>query len=384
MKITDESLPSPPPQIKNGKNFISAFDDRNFVDQEKLEETTLNNTISSSSISGQRTELFNNGNFVAEQQHQQQQQQQDEEAYQTITPPPPQYFDPFETVIPDEELVSPSPPPPPPLNEPEFQSKHSFEETAKPFEPEPEPTKTSQRKYSFERRLSTQDSINDVGQPNENAVGIINDAFDDGTIEHGIQHEQQLPSENIEEPQDVNEEPQDVNEEPQDVNEETQEVYEPMNTVEPPNENEAEMIHEDPFDTSMFDSVAFDRFNENFESQTTKTKTKATYDPFASPLKSVKKGKDEEQSGFDSFDPFSKPNFKVPKNTPLKTAKVESKDSFDDYDDNENIKIVIKAKMKDKIDSGNNAIPAPLLPPPPKIVRPTLEGMKYNFYKIKF
>ena len=367
MKITDESLPSPPPQIKNGKNFISAFDDRNFVDQENLEETKLNNTISSSSISGQQTELYKNDNFVVEQQ----QQQQDEEAYQTITPPPPQYFDPFETVVPDEELVSPSPPPPPPLNEPEFQSKHSFEETAKPFEPEPEPTKTSQRKYSFERHLSTQDSINDVGQPNENAVGIINDAFDDATIEHDI-HEQKLPSENIEEPQ------------PQDVNEETQEVYEPMNTVEPPNEIEAEMIHEDPFDTSKFDSAAFDRFNETFESQTTETKTKTTFDPFASPLKSIKKGKDEEQSGFDSFDPFSKPNFKVPKNTPLKTAKVESKDSFDDYDDNENIKIVIRAKMKDKIDSGNNAIPAPLLPPPPKIVRPTLEGIKYNFYKIKF
>src|SRR5699024_9189068 len=86
-------------------------------------------------------------------------------------------------------------------------------------------------------------------------------------------------------------------------------------------------------------------------------------DPFASPYRTAKASADE-KDGFDTFEPFVP---KQPENTPFKVAKPKKKkDSFEDsdFDDDdddddegeENIRIVIRAKMKDGEDAGADAL----------------------------
>jgi len=107
----------------------------------------------------------------------------------------------------------------------------------------------------------------------------------------------------------------------------------------------------DPFDTSEFDSAAFDAFATKFDQTAGTADNSSSYDPFASPLKSISKKQDDTESdGFDIFDPFARPSLKTPKNTPARIAKESSKDSFDD-DESDNLKIVIRAKMKENVDS---------------------------------
>lgn len=138
----------------------------------------------------------------------------------------------------------------------------------------------------------------------------------------------------------------------------------------------------DPFDTSDFsfepaadavpitDNATFDAFSSRFDSsQQRQADAGGSHDPFASPAHLAGKAADESGAGFDSFDPFSTAHIKPPKNTPIKVQREVSNDSFssDDDDEQENIKVVIKAKMRDTGAAGRNALPiAPLLPPPPK------------------
>ena len=68
-------------------------------------------------------------------------------------------------------------------------------------------------------------------------------------------------------------------------------------------------------------------------------------------MKSVSKQKDDSEADvFDIFDPYSRPSTKTSKNTPMKMARTELGDDRDSFDDDEqdNLKIVIKAKMKDR------------------------------------
>ncbi len=152
-------------------------------------------------------------------------------------------------------------------------------------------------------------------------------------------------------------------------------------------EMDVDTTDKDPFDTSEFDSSAFDAFSNKFDSTATtavsgKSTSSGGFDAFASPLhitKSPGGGKNETSDGFDVFDPYAGkagvniPGTKVPRNTPLK-KKDESKDSFDDDDEEDNLKIVIRAKMTEKSSTGSPAHFIPLLPPPPKTARPTMEG----------
>jgi hypothetical protein len=119
----------------------------------------------------------------------------------------------------------------------------------------------------------------------------------------------------------------------------------------------------DPFDTSEFDSAAFDAFATKFDSTSgagTADNSTASYDPFASPLRSAKKAAttattaaddSTEADVFDIFDPYaSRSAIKAPKNTPAKSIKDTQKDSFDEYgEDSDNLRIVIRAKMKENI-----------------------------------
>lgn len=113
----------------------------------------------------------------------------------------------------------------------------------------------------------------------------------------------------------------------------------------------------DPFDTSDFDSAAFDAFATKFDSTSGTADNSTSYDPFASPMKSITKSKDVSESDdiFDIFDPFSRPSTKTPKNTPMKKSKTDQeRDSFDD-DEQDNLRVVIRAKMKDS--SGADIVP---------------------------
>lgn len=142
----------------------------------------------------------------------------------------------------------------------------------------------------------------------------------------------------------------------------------------------------DPFDTSDFsfepvqdsvpytDSTAFDAFSSRFE-QTTNDQlaapTTAKFDPFSSPAHKANPSATaaaaagDSGEGFDVFDPFSTAHIRPPKNTPVKVARELSKDSFDDEDEAESFKVVIKAKMREPLSRSGLSI-APLLPPPPK------------------
>lgn len=138
---------------------------------------------------------------------------------------------------------------------------------------------------------------------------------------------------------------------------------------------ESEAGGEDPFDTSAFDADAFDAFESRFESTELGKAAIKSADPFASPYKSAKGPSSEDsKNAFDSFaEPFVP---KQPENTPFhqatkatkpaKAPKVK-KDSFEDSFDSdgdedseaeENIKIVIRAKMKDSADADGNEPPA--------------------------
>ena len=118
----------------------------------------------------------------------------------------------------------------------------------------------------------------------------------------------------------------------------------------------------DPFDTSDFDSAAFDAFATKFDAtaETGDNSGASAYDPFASPMKSVPKGKDDSEADvFDIFDPYaSRPATKTPKNTPMKICRTDQdKDSFDD-DEPDNLRIVIRAKMKSNTGADGDIIPS--------------------------
>lgn len=135
----------------------------------------------------------------------------------------------------------------------------------------------------------------------------------------------------------------------------------------------------DPFDTSTFsfepvadaveviDKSKYDEFSARFEGASDNTSKSSQLqangtDAFSSPLpvrRNAKKKVKNTSDGFDTFDPYAK--------------KDDSSSSDDDDDDTEKFKIVIRAKMTDKVSSSLNT-PVPLLPPPPKT--PTKEVRK--------
>ncbi|XP_075681280.1 stoned B isoform X3 [Dermatophagoides pteronyssinus] len=217
--------------------------------------------------------------------------------------------------------------------------------------------------------------LNYVGQPNVNAQGIINDAFNDEQDKSESQIEktdkeatERKLSVDIAEVAIENLQPNSLRElvdNNMDFQEQTADIE--------------ESIHEsnDPFDTSGFDSKAFEAFESRFEATDNKEKiVRIDDDPFASPYKTAKSNADQDGSGgFDTFEPFVP---KQPENTPYKVAKkpkkkkdsFEDSDSFDDDDDDEpeeSFRIVIRAKNNDTQRSeANSNLALPLLPPPPK------------------
>ena len=197
--------------------------------------------------------------------------------------------------------------------------------------------------------------LNYVGQPNVNAQGIINDAFNDEQDKSESQIEktdkeatERKLSVDIAEVAIENLQPNSLRElvdNNMDFQEQTADIE--------------ESIHEsnDPFDTKGFDSKAFEAFESRFEATDNKEKiVRIDDDPFASPYKTAKSNADQDGSGgFDTFEPFVP---KQPENTPYKVAKkpkkkkdsFEDSDSFDDDDDDEpeeSFRIVIRAKNND-------------------------------------
>ncbi|KAI1295528.1 Protein stoned-B [Halotydeus destructor] len=157
----------------------------------------------------------------------------------------------------------------------------------------------------------------------------------------------------------------------------------------------------DPFETSevsiepvtdalpITDNTAFDAFSSRFDS-TSQHKVDDSVDAFSSPLHvsrdTTGAPSTDVSTGFDSgFDPFNTDHILPPKNTPIKLKKELSNDSFssDEEDERQEIKIVIKAKMRDAGGEGSNkfsSLPvAPLLPPPPKT--PTKGTREAETYK---
>ncbi|OTF84205.1 hypothetical protein BLA29_003863, partial [Euroglyphus maynei] len=217
--------------------------------------------------------------------------------------------------------------------------------------------------------------LNYVGQPNVNAQGIINDAFhDEQDNKPESPQSKSMENEPTERKSSV------------DVAEVTIENLQPNSLRElvednvdfPAQTTDGEELptseSKDPFDTSGFDSKAFEAFESRFEA--TDNEEKIKNDPFASPFKTAKSSAEQDGiGGFDTFEPFVP---KQPENTPYKVAKkpkkkrdsFEDSDSFDDDDDDEpeeSFRIVIRAKNNDTNQSGANTnLALPLLPPPPK------------------
>ncbi|XP_023232384.1 protein stoned-B-like isoform X2 [Centruroides sculpturatus] len=139
----------------------------------------------------------------------------------------------------------------------------------------------------------------------------------------------------------------------------------------------------DPFDTSMMkpeivkdaipftETAAFEafaaKFEEAIEKLDDKCVTKDEFDPFGVADFPDKIGDDQQGfGGSDSFDPFLSMT-KPPENTPtrLPPQKETSQDSFDD-DEGPDFSVVIRPKMKEKIETTISLGPPPVLPPPPK------------------
>lgn len=215
------------------------------------------------------------------------------------------------------------------------------------------------------RRLSTQDSIGDVGHPNKEATGIVNDAFDEAILdeESGDLQPSGSADDNVATDGDLSCKDYD----PDDALSETNAIHESIATTTTTTtaniitggatsdsgvaagsnlDNDITDCGKDPFDTSEFDSSAFDAFASKFEQTSGTGDNSSSYDPFSSPMKTNKNQEPEGGDVFDIFDPFARPSMKTPKNTPARIIKDSSKDSFDD-DDDDNLKIVIKAKMKE-------------------------------------
>lgn len=218
--------------------------------------------------------------------------------------------------------------------------------------------------------LSIHDSedMADVGEPNQNAQGIDNDAFCEHEVDDSpaVDPENdrkasievvQVESDNIQpsilrmlvEPNsDQDSNAPSVQARTDADNNETVD-HEETGDVTLPVETDQEAA--DPFDTSSFDAKAFDAFNTRFESDSGST-TAVAVDPFASPFKTAT-NKDSNLNEFDTS--FSEPFLpKQPDNTPFKKPNKKKKDSFedsdfsdDDDDEQDNLRIVIKAKMKD-------------------------------------
>ena len=255
----------------------------------------------------------------------------------------------------------------------------------------------------LESTVSSSIDIYEIGNPNANAEGIINDAFEDKEQEPKPMPSIQMEKEEEEEEKQLQSsvmarkkslevcEVESNYIQPNDL----RELVEPNQSVTSAEENveadENETIEEgiissktnsqsvvvtelvdeksatekkstDPFDTSVFDSEAFDAFETRFEA-TDIHHTDTTHgvdDPFASPYRTSKSiNNNNEKNVFDNFEPFIP---KQPENTPFK-SKPKKKDSFedsscseDDSDSDENIHIVIKAKMKDNADVGSTPI----------------------------
>nr|XP_046913121.1 protein stoned-B-like isoform X1 [Dermatophagoides farinae] len=222
--------------------------------------------------------------------------------------------------------------------------------------------------------------LNYVGQPNVNAQGIINDAFND---EQDNNPESQSKK-------DIDERATDRMSSV-DIAEVAIENLQPNSLRELIDNNmdyqaqttdgdEPSLESKDPFDTSGFDSKAFEAFESRFEATDKSEKiVRIEDDPFASPYKTAKSNANNQDGigGFDTFEPFVP---KQPENTPYKVAKkpkkkrdsFEDSDSFDDDGDDddepeESFRIVIRAKNNDTNQSeANSNLALPLLPPPPK------------------
>lgn len=161
----------------------------------------------------------------------------------------------------------------------------------------------------------------------------------------------------------------------------------------------------DPFDTSMMqpeivkdaipftETAAFEAFAAKFEEAIEKLDDKCVskdeFDPFGVTELSEKPGNDPQGfGGSDAFDPFLSMT-KPPENTPtrLPPQKEISQDSFDD-DEGPDFSVIIKPKMKDKIETSTSLGPPPLLPPPPKTppkspVPPSISS-KFNPFDVGF
>lgn len=240
--------------------------------------------------------------------------------------------------------------------------------------------------------------IFDPGNPNQEAEGIINDAFDemdqagkDAAAAAASTPKEELPSGDsrksslssslrkssldVAEVDAKNIQPNDLRDlvAPSLAADNNSSVDREEEEVVVPSEKKSSIISEggeDPFDTSAFDADAFDAFESRFESTELGKAAVKSADPFASPYKSAKGPSDDSKNAFDSFEPFVP---KQPENTPFhqpkKSAKAPKvkKDSFEDSFDSdgdedseaeENIKIVIRAKMKDSGDADGNEPPA--------------------------
>ena len=210
--------------------------------------------------------------------------------------------------------------------------------------------------------------MNYVGQPNVNAQGIINDAFND---EQDNNPESQSKK-------DIDERATDRMSSV-DIAEVAIENLQPNSLRELIDNNmdyqaqttdgdEPSLESKDPFDTSGFDSKAFEAFESRFEATDKSEKiVRIEDDPFASPYKTAKSNAINQDGigGFDTFEPFVP---KQPENTPYKVAKkpkkkrdsFEDSDSFDDDGDDddepeESFRIVIRAKNNDTNHSEANS-----------------------------
>ncbi|KPM10255.1 Adaptor complexes medium subunit-like protein [Sarcoptes scabiei] len=224
-------------------------------------------------------------------------------------------------------------------------------------------------KLQFEEIVSAENVGDYVEEPSENIEGIVNDAFD----EHD-DLEQYEQSDDVEKKFKTS---IDISEVQIDniQSKELRDLIDNSNDDDYQLHSEAIKKSSDPFDTSAFDSEAFDAFQSRFEATNQKTNpSNTTDDPFASPYKTVKLSSIDDEKTFDTFEPFVP---KQPENTPFKAAKKarKKKDSFedssfdddDDDDDKENFRIIINEnKTIDSDDNKASNLVLPLLPPPPK------------------
>lgn len=238
-----------------------------------------------------------------------------------------------------------------------------------PIEPSEPETKNVEQEWKEQKPKSIDHSklesitgcsidIYDVGNPNLDAEGIINDAFDEIDKQDDKVVLARKDSVEVTEVESSYIQPNDLRELVEPI-EEMEISAEPSDICIEISENKAGG-DDDPFDTSAFDSKAFDELESRFEAtETGETGGSIGVDPFASPYHSAKVpiNVDDDNNEFDSFEPFVP---KQPENTPYKVPKPK-KDSFEDSDysddsEDENIKIVIKAKMKDPGQSSLNTI----------------------------